>query len=206
MNYTEIRREIGRRLGDPDLKKYRGLVGQCFVSSMCQLLEDEENYNIEEISGLIQVTTEQLVFETSYAEISLRDDAIKLMNIYQETPYLVHSILTYYEITQPEYQRMSSERAFRPADGEIFWFRRENKIHFIKSSTAQFTGTVIQLQYLMNPDPTQWQDTTNLITDENLSRNFIYKVIGKTVENISSYPAFNTGSPVAPQAYKAGTA
>ena len=58
----------------------------------------------------------------------------------------------------------------------------------------------------MNPDPTQWQDTTNLITDENLSRNFIYKTIGKTVENISSYPAFNTGSPVAPQVYKAGTA
>ena len=50
MNYTEVRREIGRRLGDPDLKKYRGLVSQCFVSSMCQLLENEENYNLEEIS------------------------------------------------------------------------------------------------------------------------------------------------------------
>ena len=49
------------------------------------------------------------------------------------------------------------------------------------------------LQYLVNPDPTQWQDTTNLITDENFSRNFLYKVIGKTVENIASYPAFNVG-------------
>ena len=50
MNYTEVRREIGRRLGDPDLKKFRGLVGQCFVSSMCQQLEDEESYNLEEVS------------------------------------------------------------------------------------------------------------------------------------------------------------
>ena len=53
MNYTEVRREIGRRLGDPDLKKFRGLVGQCFVSSMCQQLEDEESYNLEEVSGLV---------------------------------------------------------------------------------------------------------------------------------------------------------
>ena len=83
MNYTEVRREIGRRLGDHDLRKYRGLVGQCFVSSMCQLLENEENYNLEEISGLIIDKPEVLTFSGGEQHIiTLKDDAIKLRREY----------------------------------------------------------------------------------------------------------------------------
>ena len=208
MNYTEVRREIGRRLGDPDLKKYRGLVSQCFVSSMCQLLESEENYNVEEISGLIQDEVVTIRFDYyNHATVTLRDDAIKLIGLYQHIIASLGAGFVFHEITPTEFKRMSLERAFRPTETEIFWFRRGVNIHFIKSDHSYSLGDLpIVLQYLMNPDPTQWQDTTNLITGENLSRNFIYKAISKTVENISTYPAFNTGNPVAPQTYKTGTA
>jgi hypothetical protein len=193
MNYTEVRREIGRRLGDPDLKKYRGLVGQCFISSMCQLLENEENYNLEEISGLVIEEQVPLVFDVvNKSTVNIKDDAIQLLDVYQNEMMALGAGYTFYEATPIEFKRMALERAFRPTEREIFWFRRANKIHFIKSE--QVVGTpIVVLQYLMNPDPTTWQDNTNLITGENFSRNFLYKVIGKTVENITSYPAFNVG-------------
>ena len=210
MNYTEVRREIGRRLGDPDLKRYRGLVSQCFVSSMCQLLENEENYNNEEISGLIIDDPQTVHFSGGTQHtIVLRDDAIKLINIFQDIDVALGTGITFIEITATDFRRMNLERAFRPTEREIFWFRRANKIQFIRGEFENPNTSGINhviLQYLMNPDPTQWQDTTNLITGENFSRNFIYKTIGKTVENISTYPAFNTGNPVASQAYKTGTA
>ena len=197
MNYTEVRREIGRRLGDPDLKKYRGLVSQCFVSSMCQLLENEENYNLEEISGLIIDEPEVLIFSGGEQHIiTLKDDAIKLLDVFQDVSTPLQTAITFIEITRTDFKRMSLERAFRPTVNEVFWFRRANKVHFIrgKEENVNLVGVNdIILQYLINPDPTQWQDTTNLITGENFSRNFIYKTIGKTVENISTYPAFNVG-------------
>jgi hypothetical protein len=198
MNYTDVRREIGRRLGDPDLRKYRGLVGQCFISSMCEQLEDEESYNIEEISGLIFDDHQILVFsDGDQVTITVRDDAIKLMDVFQSSDISLGSGVTLIEITQTEYKRMNLERAFRPTERELFWFRRGNKIHFIRSreASAQSSGSpVIVLQYLMNPEPVTWEDVTDLVNTENFSRNFLYKVIGKTVVNIASYPVFNVGA------------
>ena len=46
MVYRDIQREIGKRLGDPDLKRFRGLISQCFVDSMCSVLAKEEGYNM----------------------------------------------------------------------------------------------------------------------------------------------------------------
>ena len=210
MNYTEVRREIGRRLGDPDLKRYRGLVGQCFVSSMCQQLEDEESYNLEEVSGLVLDDHQILIFSNGdQTTISVRDDAIKLTDVFQSSEVSFGSGVTLIEITQTEYKRMNLERAFRPTEREMFWFRRGIKIHFIRGesgSTQTSSPPVIVLQYLMNPDPTTWEDITDLVNTENFSRNFLYKCINRATANISSYPAFNTGNPVAPQAYKTGTA
>ena len=149
MNYTEVRREIGRRLGDPDLKKYRGLVSQCFVSSMCEQLEDEESYNIEEISKLIFEDTILLEFNVlNQAVVNIKDDAIKLLDVYQNVVMATAGIV-FHEITPIEFKRMALERAFRPTEREIFWFRRGIKIHFITSD--QVVGsTVVHLQYLMN--------------------------------------------------------
>lgn len=197
MNYTEVRREIGRRLGDPDLKKYRGLVGQCFVSSMCQQLEDEESYNIEEVSGLVLDDLQIIQFsDGNQTAISVKDDAIKLLDVFQSSEVSLGSGVTLIEITQTEYKRMNLERAFRPAEREMFWFRRGNKIHFIKPETESpqtSSSPVIVLQYLMNPDPTTWEDITDLVNTENFSRNFLYKCINRATKNISSYPAFNIG-------------
>ena len=197
MNYTEVRREIGRRLGDPDLKKFRGLVGQWFVSSMCQQLVDEESYNIEEVSGLILDDYQMITFSNgNQTTISVRDDAIKLLDVFQSSEITLGSGVTLIEITQTEYKRMNLERAFRPTEREMFWFRRGNKIHFIRGeelSNQTSSPPVIVLQYLMNPDPTTWEDITDLVNTENFSRNFLYKCINRATANISSYPAFNVG-------------
>ena len=42
MKFRDALREIGKRLGDPDLRKYKGLVRQCFVDSMAKILYEEE--------------------------------------------------------------------------------------------------------------------------------------------------------------------
>ena len=197
MNYTEIRREIGRRLGDPDLKKYRGLVGECFVSSMCQQLEDEESYNIEEVSGLILDDYHRLTFRVgNQVAITIRSDAIKLIDVFQKDETSFDAGVALIEITKNEYKRMNLERAFRPSEREMFWFRRGNKIHFIRDDTSAeqtIAGANIRLQYLMNPNSNSWEDVTDLMIQENFSRNFLYKCINRATANIVSYPAFNVG-------------
>jgi len=206
MIYKDVQKEIGKRLGDPDLKRFRGLISQCFVDSMCSVLAKEENYNLVEIPDLIKEIDHTLDLKNSQYTVSLPSIAssgsvIRFLDIFQRPNEDFASALTLKEIPQEEYKRMALEVAFRPTSEEIFYFRRGNNIYFVSGQLADEEVEIsVVFQFIENPNPDEWNDNTNLINTLNYSRNFIYRIISETVVNISNLPAF-TGQPAKEGAY-----
>jgi|TARA_R100000687_G_scaffold24_1_gene12 hypothetical protein len=206
MVYRDIQREIGKRLGDPDLRRFRGLISQCFVDSMCSVLAKEEGYNMVEIPDLIQEIDHTLNLENSQYTVSLPSLAtsgsvIRLLDVFQRPNENFTSSLTLKEIPKEEYKRMALEVAFRPTSEEVFYFRRGNNIYFVSGQLADDeVGISVVFQFIENPNPDDWGTSTDLITNLNYSRNFIYRIISETVLNISNLPAF-TGQPAQEGAY-----
>jgi len=205
MVYRDIQREIGKRLGDPDLKRFRGLISQCFVDSMCSVLAKEEGYNMVEIPDLIQEIEHTLDLQNSQYTVSLPSLAasgsvIKFLDVFQKPDENFTSALTLKEIPKEEYKRMALEVAFRPTSEEVFYFRRGNNIYFVSGQIADDeVGISVVFQFIENPNPDDW-DSKDLITDLNYSRNFIYRIISETVVNISNLPAY-AGQPAQEGAY-----
>ena len=206
MVYKDIQREIGKRLGDPDLKRFRGLISQCFVDSMCSVLAKEEGYNMVEIPDLIQEIEHTLALENSQYTVSLPSLAasgsvIRFLDVFQKPDENFTSALTLKEIPKEEYKRMALEVAFRPTSEEVFYFRRGNNIYFVSGQIADDeVGISVVFQFIENPNPDDWDGNTDLITDLNYSRNFIYRIISETVVNISNLPAY-AGQPAQEGAY-----
>ena len=206
MVYRDIQREIGKRLGDPDLKRFRGLISQCFVDSMCSVLAKEEGYNMVEIPDLIQEIEHTLALENSQYTVSLPSLAasgsvIRFLDVFQKPDENFTSALTLKEIPKEEYKRMALEVAFRPTSEEVFYFRRGNNIYFVSGQIADDeVGISVVFQFIENPNPDDWDAPTDLITDLNYSRNFIYRIISETVVNISNLPAY-AGQPAQEGAY-----
>jgi len=207
MKYRDILREVGKRLGDPDLQRFRGLVSQCFVDSMCGLLAKEEGYNLVEIPDLIKEVEHNLVFENSQITVSLPDLAssgsvIKLVDVFQRPSMDFVQALTLKEIPREEFKRMALEVSFRPTSEEVFYFRRGNNVYFVSGQLIDDgADTAVVFQFIENPNPDDWSGDVDLISGLNYSRNFIYRVIGEAVLNISNLPAF-TGQPAkAEEAY-----
>ena len=205
MVYRDIQREIGKRLGDPDLKRFRGLISQCFVDSMCSVLAKEEGYNMVEIPDLIQEIEHTLDLQNSQYTVSLPSLAasgsvIRFLDVFQKPDENFTSALTLKEIPKEEYKRMALEVAFRPTSEEVFYFRRGNNIYFVSGQIADNeVGISVVFQFIENPNPDDW-DSKDLITDLNYSRNFIYRIISETVVNISNLPAY-AGQPAQEGAY-----
>jgi len=195
MKYRDILREVGKRLGDADLIRFKGLVSQCFVDSMCKMLSSGEGYSIEEVPDLVEEIDTGLSLENQQDVVSLSallpsGKLLRLLDIYQPPTLQFSSAITLKEIEHGEFRRMHLEVSFRPTSDEVFWFRRGNDIYFIAGQLAeeQYDLSVI-FQFLKNPDPADWTES-DLLADLNYSRNFIYRVITDTVVNISTLPAF----------------
>ena len=60
MKYRDILREVGKRLGDADLVRYKGLASQCFIDSMCKMLSSGEGFSMEEVPDLIEEVEKNL--------------------------------------------------------------------------------------------------------------------------------------------------
>jgi len=205
MKYRDILREVGKRLGDADLVRYKGLASQCFIDSMCKMLSSGEGFSMEEVPDLIEEVEKNLSLSNQQDVVSLSTllpdgELLRLLDIYQQPQADFDSAITLKEIEHNEYKRMHLEMSFRPTSDEVFWFRRGNDIYFIAGILAE-TGfdLAVMFQFLKNPNPDDWEDS-DLLTDLNYSRNFIYRVITDTVANISSLPAFS-GKQVAEGAY-----
>ena len=200
MKFRDALREIGKRLGDPDLRQYKGLVRQCFVDSMAKILYDEEGFNLVEIPDLIKEVEHSLDISNQQATVSVPSLAasgsvIRLVDVFQRPQVDLNASITLKEIPYSEYKRMQLEISFRPARYEVFWFRRGNIIYLVASELVSLLGNItLVFQFIENPDPSDWTGSVDLISDLSYSRNFLYRVIGSTVDNISNLPAF-TGKP-----------
>ena len=196
MKFRDALREIGKRLGDPDLRQYKGLVRQCFVDSMAKILYDEEGFNLVEIPDLIKEVEHSLDLSNQQATVNVPSLAasgsvIRLVDVFQRPQVDLNASVTLKEIPYSEYKRMQLEISFRPARFEVFWFRRGNIIYLVASELVSLLGDLtLVFQFIENPDPGDWTGSIDLISDLSYSRNFLYRVIGSTVENISNLPAF----------------
>lgn len=196
MKYRDILREIGKRLGDSDLDRFKGIVSQSFIDNMCQVLIAGEGYSIEEVPDLIEERQSELNLENQQEEISITSllpdgETLKLLDIYQPPQVQFSSAITLKEIDEKEFKRMYLEVSFRPTSDEVFWFRRGNKVYFIAGqlAEAQYDLTVM-FQFLKNPDPADWEGEVDLLSDLDYSRHFVYKIADETVKSISALPAF----------------
>jgi len=207
MKYRDILREIGKRLGDPDLRRFRGVVSQCFVDSMCDIISKEEGYNDVEIPDLIKEVEHTLNLKNSQYTVSLPSlsgsgSVIRLMDVFQRPDESFTSSLTLKEIPREDYKRMALEVSFRPASEEVFYFRRGNNIYFVSGEIADDEVSItVVFQFIENPNPNNWSDNTDLIKTLNYSRNFIFRVINETVKNISNLPIY-AGQPAKEGAYE----
>jgi hypothetical protein len=196
MKFRDALREIGKRLGDPDLRQYKGLVRQCFVDSMAKLLYEEEGFNLVEIPDLIKEVEHTLDISNQQAVVNVptlaeSGSVIRLVDVFQRPQVDFNIAVTLKEIPYEEFKRMALEVSFRPARYEVFWFRRGNQIYIVTSELASELGNLpLVFQFIENPNPGDWTGNVDLISDLSYSRSFLYRVIGSTVENISGLPAF----------------
>ena len=173
---------------------------------MCSVLAKEEGYNMVEIPDLIQEIEHTLALENSQYTVSLptlaaSGSVIRFLDVFQKPDENFTSALTLKEIPKEEYKRMALEVAFRPTSEEVFYFRRGNNIYFVSGQIADDeVGISVVFQFIENPNPDDWDAATDLITDLNYSRNFIYRIISETVVNISNLPAY-AGQPAQEGAY-----
>jgi len=192
MTYEDIKRNIGKRLGDPDLDIYRGLVGDMFVNAMCDLLM-EDKYQPEDIPDLL-VDTEPVDEDGDSVDVAfvnwegsweLPRDTLKFLDVYLSTADLMTTQLTLKEVDHEEIKRIQLEPAFAPTHTECFWYRKGASIKFVLSkdfkpseSPASFPFV---FSYIKNPNPDDWTTAIDLISNKGYSRDFLYTAINGAV-------------------------
>jgi hypothetical protein len=181
MTYTQIKREIAKRLGDNDSKKYRGIitnsflqaVGEVMLSGDCDPVEYPELYKEEAL---------QIESFMARKAIDYPPKMLKLIDIRARADIFTK------EISKEEFERMQVEEAFRPALNEVFWYQDSKYIWLIVSFDQELIVPAVFSVYMQNPDDTDWGFNVDLIEDLKYGRNFIYKCIDKAVANIAAMP------------------
>jgi len=192
MTFDDIKRNIGKRLGDPDLKKYRGLVGDMFVNAMCDLIA-ADRYQPEDIPDLIvdKAPNDTVDFENWEASYTLAADTLKFLDVYLPTAALLSGSLTLKEVTHAEIKRIRLEPAFAPTYNECFWYRKGSTIRFVLSRDFpvgdQPNNVSFIYHYIKNPVPADWQ-AHDMIKDLGYSRDFLYACIKQAVEMLKGSP------------------
>lgn len=186
MTFDDIKKEIGKRLNDPDLKKYRGVLNNVFTQSMCQLIA-ENKYQPEDIPDLIidDVPDDDVVFENYEASYELPFNTLKFLDIYLSTASLMTTPLTLKEVDHEEIKRIQLEPAFAPTHTECFWYRKGKEVKFVLSKDfdpdeAPNSFPFIY-SYIENPDPDEWDSSVDLIADIGYSRDFLYNCIDRSL-------------------------
>ena len=188
MTYTQIRREIGKRLGDDDLVKYKGLVSNGLLEAMCQVLVEGKCEPVEYPELYVEDALQMIPSTSGTSAVSYPDKMLKLIDIRAFNDAFTK------EITKEEFERMAIEDAFKPTLNEIFWYQDNKFIWIITPTSDDVVIPPIFAVYLKIPDATDWGFSTDLIEGLKYGRNFIYKCINRAANNLASYPM---GRPVA---------
>ena len=188
MTYTQIKREIAKRLGDNDLKKYRGVIGNSFLQAIGEVMLSGDCDPVE-YPELFKEEFLQIESFMGRKSFDYPSKMLKLVDVRARVDIFTK------EISKEEFERMQTEEAFRPTLNEIFWYQDNKYIWLIVSFDQDIAVPAVSSVYLQNPDSTDWSFSTNLIEDLKYGRNFIYKCIDKAVANIAAMPMLQPVQP-----------
>ena len=181
MTYDEIKREIGKRLGDPDLTKYRGLIGNYFLQGVCELAIDAPIEEIQEL--VVDISGTNVFFVNHEASVNIPKGTLKVMDVFIDPAGLVTSDLILKAVDHDDIKRMNLEPAYKPAGNECFWFRVGNTIRFLLSEDWEGENTFnFTIQAIYSPDKIIW--TGSMIDDHGYSRGFLYRCIDNAVAKL----------------------
>jgi len=205
MLYDTIKKEIGKRLGDPLLDKYRALVGPVFAESVGSMILNED-YSPNDISS--DETLSSPLYKIIYYEVtdsmagveefSLPEDLFvrKRLQFYADVSNFGVSIPHYspvlIEIDEDHQNRMASETALKPSAYEIYYIFGQYKVTFYLSSEWLLEEQVVlTMYYFKSPNNEIWQSLNaesvnglNLETDVGLSSQFIQKAINVATQSL----------------------
>tara|TARA_R100000963_G_scaffold10514_2_gene7608 strand:+ start:1315 stop:1959 length:645 start_codon:yes stop_codon:yes gene_type:complete len=206
MLYDNIKKEIGKRLGDPFLDKYRALVGNVFVESLGNMLK-EDDYGINEIESVDSETvTNPLLTKKiySYSQVGLNNT--KKFQLESDV-FIVQDVLfgddysnispesdfvpTLKEISKDTQRRMAIEDALKPSGYEIFYIINNYSITFYSSAEIPNGNINIDMYYFKAPSNDEWStlndgsDGLNLETSVGLSPQLIQRAINRSVMQLS---------------------
>ena len=188
MTYTQIKREIAKRLGDNDLKKYRGVIGNSFLQAIGEVMLSGDCDPVE-YPELFKEEFLQIESFMGRKSFDYPSKMLKLVDVRARVDIFTK------EISKEEFERMQTEEAFRPTLNEIFWYQDNKYIWLIVSFDQDIAVPAVSSVYLQNPDSTDWSFSTNLIEDLKYGRNFIYKCMDKAVANIAAMPMLQPVQP-----------
>jgi len=167
MTLLEIKREIGKKLGDPDLAKYRGVVKDAFTDSIVSMLHAED-YTEEEIFSLVlRKETSGVVNGTAMLGYPIKIISV-VGSIAGEDDHMIRK-------TPQEIDRIKTDSELAPLTNEIFYYLIGNKIYF---HPANKTPTVV-FKYIREPEFDTWTDVT--VVDDFYRLTFIKRAINRSI-------------------------
>jgi len=197
MNFEQMKMETAKRANDPDMGKYRSVIGNALIQSVGELIRGED-YLMEEYNFLVK-DTNYLIPSDEWRdnEYSIRLDLtdnndklylMKLIDVFIDPSRDDIVDITLKEVEFEHIKRMKNETVFQPAGNEVFWYRLGNKIRFFKSiemGTENTPANVkIKILYLKRPLMSDFSSSSNLI-DDGFSTPLLYGTIDRAVEIIT---------------------
>jgi len=179
MQFSVIKFEVGKRLDDKKLQKYRDIVGGFLIEAICDLAVLPET-RIEEIKGLtvnIPITIDGDLSLSTYSMLAFRDIYARI----NEAQIGSKQFVKFTELSQDIFNLIGTDEQVVPAFNEIFFCRYYDKIQFYKKSQAN--GKQIYLLYIKEPD--DYKDDYNL--NNVMSIGFQYKVIDLAVQKVRQH-------------------
>ena len=155
MTLAEVKREIGKKLGDPDLKRYRGLVKTVFQDAIVNLIKAED-YTFEEISTLIKTVENSDV--VNGASVPAGVNAYRILNITGANGAGDSRMI---RMTPDDFDRVKVDSSYGNMTGEAFYYLVGNVIYLYPTDSE----LNILVQYIEEPDFDGWSDVTNVETD-----------------------------------------
>ncbi|MBC8486568.1 MAG: hypothetical protein H8D45_11065 [Bacteroidetes bacterium] len=183
MTFEEIKVSIGKKLSDPLLQEYRGLIKDYFKSVMTTMLTNPEVYNLEEIPELVGYKQEEIHFQSGFYDYDMSQiDRVLDVNSLTLNPsnnygkrYLIR------EITKDMLNDYIQNDLLLPVDGELIYCKDGKKLKMITGNQVQTLR--VSITYIMNPNFDSWL-LQDLVTDLKYSERFLMVCIDETARRI----------------------
>ena len=174
MTLSDIKTKIGRRVADPSLDTYSGVVQDYFEQAFATLLKKNDAngfpYYLNEISPSIQ--TKNIQMDTVVFDV--RIDSINFPNLLKiyalDTSHL--SRIQFKLTSMETLNGIASISEVKPPDDEGYWAMDGAIIRGYLNDLV-----TVRIKYITNPVPADWDDTDDFVIDLKYGYGFIVDCI-----------------------------